>query len=123
MKQDNKSVGAFGENAACTYLKHRGYKILERNYTNNIGEIDIIAQKDGYIIFAEVKTRSSDMFGTPAQAVNSIKQQKIMRTAMGYIAYHGEDKDYRFDVLEVMYRKSVFGGYKTSKVNHIKNAF
>lgn len=123
MKTENKSVGDFGEASACTYLKHRGYKILERNFRNRGGEIDIIAEKQGYVVFVEVKTRNSEDFGAPSEAVNSIKQQKIANTAMAYIAGHSPDNDFRFDVIEVMYKKSVFGGFKTVKVNHIENAF
>ena len=123
MKSENKSVGDFGESSACTYLKHRGYKILERNYRNRGGEIDIIAEKGGYIAFVEVKTRNSEDFGAPSEAVNAAKQQKIANTAMVYIMQHRPDNDFRFDVIEVMYKKSVFGGFKTVKVNHIENAF
>ena len=123
MKTDNKSVGTFGEASACTFLKHKGYKILERNYRNRGGEIDIIARKDDYIVFVEVKTRNSEDFGAPSEAVNVIKQQKIVNTAMSFIMQNGSDSDYRFDVIEVMYKRSVFGGFKTVKVNHIENAF
>lgn len=123
MKSENKSVGDFGETSACTYLKHRGYKILERNYRNRGGEIDIIAEKGSYVVFVEVKTRNSEDFGAPSEAVNAVKQQKIANTAMAYIMQHCPDNDFRFDVIEVMYKKSVFGGFKTVKVNHIENAF
>ena len=123
MKSENKSVGDFGETSACTYLKHRGYKILERNYRNRGGEIDIIAEKGSYVVFVEVKTRNSEDFGAPSEAVNAVKQQKIANTAMAYIMQHRPDNDFRFDVIEVMYKKSVFGGFKTVKVNHIEKAF
>ena len=123
MKNENKSVGDFGETSACTYLKHYGYKILERNYRNRSGEIDIIAEKGNYVVFVEVKTRNSENFGAPSEAVNTIKQQKIANTAMAYIAHCHSENDFRFDVIEVMYKKSVFGGFKTVKVNHIENAF
>lgn len=123
MKSENKSVGDFGENSACTYLKHRGYKILERNYRSRSGEIDIVAEKQGYVVFVEVKTRNTEDFGAPAEAVNAVKQQKIANTAQCYILQNSVDADFRFDVVEVMYKKSVFGGFKTVKVNHIENAF
>lgn len=123
MKCENKSVGDFGENSACTYLKHRGYKILDRNYRNRGGEIDIIAEKHNYVVFVEVKTRNTADFGEPSEAVNLLKQQKIINTAQNYIMQNEFDSDFRFDVIEVMYKKSVFGGFKTVKVNHIENAF
>lgn len=123
MKSENKTVGIFGENSVCTYLKHRGYKILDRNYSNYFGEIDIIAKKGEYVIFVEVKTRKSDDYGNPADAVNYTKQQKIYRTAQSYILENNLDADYRFDIVEVMYKPTVFGGFKTYKINHIENAF
>ncbi len=58
-----------GENAAAEFLKKKGYVILERNFRKGYGEIDIIAVKKGTLVFVEVKTRSSDKFGTPLDAI------------------------------------------------------
>ena len=123
MSDGTKSIGDFGENSACTFLKHHGYKIVSRNYSNRFGEIDIIAQKGSYLIFVEVKTRKSDDYGSPSDAVNFYKQQRIIKTAQSYIVENNSDSDYRFDIVEVMYKPSVFGGFKTYKINHIENAF
>ena len=73
--------GKLGEDAACKYLKKQNYQILERNYRKRYGEIDIIAQKSNKLIFAEVKTRSGERYGTPSEAVTFSKQQKIIKTA------------------------------------------
>ena len=70
-----KLFGDAGEKKARAYLKKHGYKILERNYKNPFGEVDIIAEKDGAVVFAEVKTRSSDLFGQPNEAVNGVRRQ------------------------------------------------
>ena len=123
MNDTTKTIGDFGETSACTFLKHRGYKVVERNYSNYFGEIDIIARKGSYVVFVEVKTRMSDEFGRPSDAVNFSKQQRIVKTAQSYIMENELDADFRFDVIEVMYKPSVFGGFKTYKINHIENAF
>ena len=121
--EKTKTIGEFGENSACTFLKHHGYRILDRNYSNYFGEIDIIARKGSYVVFVEVKTRKSDDFGRPSDAVNHSKQLKIIKTADSYIVEKELDADFRFDIIEVMYKPSVFGGFKTYKINHIENAF
>lgn len=123
MNEGTKSIGDFGENSACSFLKHRGYKIIDRNYSDRFGEIDIIVRKGSYVIFVEVKTRKSDDYGNPSDAVDYHKQQRIIKTAQSYIMLNNLDNDYRFDIVEVMYKPSVFGGFKTYKINHIENAF
>ena len=76
---DKITYGKLGEEKAQQFLKQQGYKILAVNYQLRCGEIDIIAQKGKVIIFAEVKTRISDLYGVPAAAVNLKKQQKIIK--------------------------------------------
>lgn len=103
-----------GEDAAAAYLKKQKFKILKRNYSAPTGEIDIIAMDRDVLVFVEVKARSHDGFGTPAEAVDSRKQLKIAKTAQYFVM---EQKVYaplmRFDVLEVT----------DDGINHIKNAF
>ena len=111
---NNKIEGQIGENLACGYLKKQGYKSLKQNYTNKIGEIDIIATKDGCIIFVEVKNRSSAKFGLPREAVTVYKQNKIRRVALGYLKEtRNLETEIRFDVIEVL----------AGELTHIKNAF
>ncbi len=113
-----KSFGDRGEEAAAKYLEGRGYFILERQFQARVGEIDIIAEADGILIFIEVKTRHSTRFGEPAQAVGYKKQQRIFRTAFLYVQQHGlEDRTCRFDVIEIL----VTGDSHT--ICHYKNAF
>lgn len=111
-------TGRIGEDAACAYLRLHGYAIAERNYRSRFGEIDIIACKNGTTAFVEVKTRGKSPLGTPAQAVDIYKQQKLIKTAKQYIMYRQlVDTDMRFDVIEVeMYGIHI-------RINHIKNAF
>ena len=82
----NKITGSCGEEYAALYLKKQGYKIVERNYKNKIGEIDIIAKHKKTLVFVEVKTRKTCEFGTPAEAVTYYKKQKIVNTARMYLA-------------------------------------
>lgn len=111
-----KNYGKRAEALSSWYLILHGYKILERNFHSRFGEIDIIAKKDGVTVFVEVKARSGKMLGTPAQAVDTYKQQKIIKTAYRYLL-RCPDMECRFDVIEVVSR-----GIRV-KVNHIKNAF
>lgn len=94
-------------------IKH-GYTILERNYYNKYGELDIIAEKNGIIIYTEVKFRNSDKCGDPLEAVDIRKQRKIKKAAAYHYAIYGEDKACRFDVI---------GIYGNGTIRHIKNAF
>ena len=110
--------GKVGENAACRYLKKKGYDILERNYRKRYGEIDIIAQKDDLCVFVEVKTRADTAYGMASEAVTKTKQNKMVRTAKCYIMEHDLDAVFSFDVIEVYHK-----GLKVLSVNHIENAF
>ena len=73
-----KFLGRAGEVKAVDFLKKKGFKILKTNYKTALGEIDIIAEDDGVVVFIEVKTRTDDSFGVPSEAVNYKKQQKYI---------------------------------------------
>ena len=118
----NKLSGGCGEDAACNYLKKHGYKIVERNYRCKFGEIDIIARKKGVLIFAEVKTRTSDEYGTPAQAVTYYKRKNVINSAHMYVLKNPTDSDIRFDIIEV-YGNFDGGVFCVDEINHIENAF
>ncbi len=116
----SKEIGDFGEYAAKKFLVERGYEILETNFRLKMGEIDIIAQKDGCTVFVEVKTRKNSNFGSPSEYVDFRKQNKIRKTALCYI--NSIDTDMRFDVIEVFY-DVIQGKNCVEKINHIENAF
>ncbi len=107
--------GNAGERIAARYLKRHGYKIIERNYTvQKMGEIDIIAKdRDGTVVFVEVKRRKNDDFSVPSQNVDYNKRKRLTRTANHYIVANRLASPTRFDVIEVTGRK----------VNHMKGAF
>lgn len=114
MKQLNKVKGANGELLAKKQLKKLGYKILEMNYTNKIGEIDIIAKDGDFLVFVEVKTRSSNAFGRPCEAVTPYKQEKIRKVATLYLLENDAyNSNIRFDVVEIL----------DNDFNLIRNAF
>ncbi|MDE5616209.1 MAG: YraN family protein [Clostridia bacterium] len=111
---NNKKAGIEGENTAIEYLKKKGYRILERNFTSKTGEIDIIAQDKNYLVFVEVKSRDNLKFGYPVESVTLNKARKIVRTAECYLLYRKRQNSLcRFDIIEVL----------KGEVNHIKNAY
>ena len=113
---NSKYLGNKGELDAQTYLKKIGLKILEKNYKNRIGEIDIICydKKEKEFAFVEVKTRTSEIYGLPCEAVTPYKQNKIRQVASLYMLENKiTDEKVRFDVVEVL----------DDKINYIKYAF
>lgn len=96
------SKGAAGEVLAARYLRKQGYELLGANYRCRFGEIDIIAAKGTYIVFVEVKSRASNSYYAPREAVTAAKQQRIIKTASLYLAEHPEKRQPRFDVIEVV---------------------
>lgn len=109
-----KLLGRIGENEAVSYLKKKGYTVACRNYKNVFGEIDIIAKDGEYTVFIEVKTRTSEEFGAPSEAVDYRKRQKYVKIAEAYLAAKGLTYTAcRFDVIEI----------ENGKINHIKDAF
>ena len=119
MGQNKRNVGANYEKIAGEYLKTLGYDIVEYNFYSRNGEIDIIAQHEGYLVFVEVKTRTSEEYGTPAEAVSFYKQQHMLKSAQYYLLRHGGECECRFDVIEV--RLPVHGWMRIATINHIKN--
>jgi putative endonuclease len=85
MTDARKRLGAAGEDLAAAYLVKQGYKILERNYTCPLGEIDLVARQGKTLVIIEVKTRSHAQFGLPQEAVHHAKQAKLRRLAEYYL--------------------------------------
>lgn len=114
----NKELGELGEKLAKRFLEERGYEIMCQNFRGRQGEIDIIAKdKEETIVFVEVKTRTSLEFGNPAEAVDSIKMERILKTAK-YFLYSQKIKEnnIRFDVMEIFIYK---GRYRVSHIKQI----
>ena len=82
---DSLDLGKRGEVLAWGFLQKQGYSILEKNYRTRFGEMDVVAEKQGMLIFLEVKTRQNNLFGLPAEAVDWRKRQKLARVAEAFI--------------------------------------
>ena len=96
----SREVGFEAETLAAHALENEGYKVIERNYNCRMGEIDIIASKDGFICFVEVKYRKPSGHGTAVDAITRSKLRKILATARHYLYQTGQaDADYRVDAV------------------------
>lgn len=112
-------LGRLGEKMAAEFLERNGYRIIEKNFRNNIGEIDIIAEDKGTLCFVEVKTRDTDLQGSPFEAVSRRKQRKLSIMALIYLEDKDEDSvEARFDVVAVRPNKD-----GPERIQIIKNAF
>jgi putative endonuclease len=85
MMEERKKFGDFGENLAAKFLERKGYKIIERNFRRRFGEIDLIAKKEGKIIFIEVKARRNGKYGTPEEAITVWKKQRLRNAAFAFL--------------------------------------
>lgn len=111
-------LGITGEQLAQNFLTKKGYRILTTNYRSRYGEIDIVCQDGDTVVFVEVKTRSSEKFCTPAEAVTLRKRNRLRRLAQMYLIAHNlETYPVRFDVLSL-----VFSSNKI-EIEHLIGAF
>jgi len=117
MKKNHIDLGRRGEELARRHLLLQNMSILTSNYTFRKGEIDVIAMDGQELVFVEVKTRNSNYFGEPYQAVNRTKQRQIIKVANQFIQERKLNYDVRFDIISI-----VINNHQT-KVQHIKNAF
>lgn len=109
-------MGKQGEEIACKYLEKNNYKILDKNFNLRTGEIDIIAIDKQEIVFIEVKTRTNNKYGMPAEAVTMEKLNKIYKTANSYIYKRNlYNISARIDVVEVFVDKN------KQRIKHLKN--
>jgi putative endonuclease len=115
----NQVLGKWGEVQAAEYLKNKGYRIVEKNYRSEYGEIDLIVRQDNLLVFAEVKARSSEKYGFPEEAVTIKKQARILATAQHYLLTIADfNGDWRIDVLALVRTKD-----EETKFRHFENAF
>jgi len=114
---ESHNLGQIGEDLAADYLKKTGFKILCRNWKWGKHEIDIIAENQDFIVFAEVKTRNDDFKMHPVTAVTREKQKSIIWAANGYLQKFNIDKEGRFDIITVIKSAGSF------KIDHIEGAF
>ena len=113
-------LGPWGEQKAAEFLSAKGYQVLERNYKNRLGEIDLIALDKNVLCFIEVKTRRSLVYGCPYESVTRRKQVKISQVALAYLKHRFGRVDVlaRFDVISI-----TRDGPGQDRIEHITNAF
>ena len=103
METASRTLGIFGEQLAFSFLSQKGYKALLRNYQTPLGEIDLIARHGESLVFVEVKTRSSEAMGHPAEGVTPRKRRQIVKVAQYYLKRYGiRDIPCRFDVVSIL---------------------
>ncbi len=111
-------LGKFGEELARDFLLEKGYEILAENYRTPLGEIDLVVKEGNTIVFVEVRTRSSKIFGTPLESITPRKQERLIRLAIHFcVNYSLYSQNFRFDVI------GIFTNKYESKIEHIMNAF
>lgn len=112
------ALGQRGENVAARYLRDQGYKILERNFRCEVGEVDIIARDGRILVFAEVKTRAYDD-PTPEDQVNQVKRHQLTKAAKYYLARYGVPQPpARFDVVAIVWPSG-----RDPQIRHTTDAF
>lgn len=116
MAKHNK-LGKDGELIAFMVLQRDGFTILETNWRFQKAEVDIIAQKDGFLIFIEVKTRGSKKFGNPSDSIGQKKISLYKDAVEGYLEQYPSELEVRFDVVNIIIGKD------ETEIEHIPNAF
>lgn len=116
MAKHNK-LGKDGELIAFMVLQRDGYNILQTNWKFQKAEVDIIAQKDGFLIFIEVKTRVSKKFGNPSDSIDKKKISLYKDAVEGYLEQCPSELEVRFDVVNIIIGKD------ETEIEHIPNAF
>lgn len=111
---NKREFGKVGENIACEYLIKNGYEILERNkHFSKLCEIDIIAKYKDRVIFVEVKTRKTNAFGSPLEAITKTKYNNIKTGIFSYLS-ENKVKKYQIDVIAITFEPKI-------KIEHLKN--
>jgi len=116
-----KQDGDWGEALAAEYLEARGCRIVEKEWRCRFGEIDLIAEQEGTLLFVEVKLRTNLRYGMPRESVTAKKQEKLRSAALLYLSMHGLDAPARFDVAEVY--TDARHSARSTRIEYIENAF
>lgn len=102
MKDNRKQLGLLGEQIAAEFLAGHGYRIIERNFRCELGEIDIIAEHRGCIVFAEVRTKKKLTFGTPEESITTAKRERLISLVETYLQVNEKsDSPWRIDVVAI----------------------
>ena len=117
---DNKQKGNYGEEQACRFLKKQGVRILTRNFRVRGGEIDLIGFRKGTLIFFEVKTRSGDAWGTPREAINEQKMDRIALAADSFCKMYCKNGTVEVPVLPFLAGVTVQKTVKAKRIDGIE---
>ncbi len=118
MSEARKSLGDAGEALAARHLESLGFQIIARNHRTRRGEVDLIAEKGELLVFCEVRTRSSERFGSPEETVDARKQQRVVLAARDFLArFRGGERAVRFDVIAIV------DGPRGPELRHVPDAF
>ena len=102
MSDHRQALGKRGEAYAADFLAARGYLIRDRNWHCPLGELDLVTERDGQVIFVEVRTRQTDRLGTPEESITPAKRAKLIAAAQTYLDEHAQtDRDWRIDVVAI----------------------
>jgi putative endonuclease len=116
-QKPTREIGIEGEEIALNYLLKQGYKLLQRNWHFGKYEVDLIVENDEYLVFVEVKFRSSNYFGEPEIFVSDKQKHNLVKAANRYISRYGVEKEARFDIVSIVMQNG------KPKINHIEDAF
>ena len=116
MKSSNRELGKHGEDLACKFLEKNGYKIIERNKSfSKFCEIDIIAQIKNTLVFVEVKTRKTNSFGSPLEAITKTKYSHIRQGALTYLGENSKKfSNFRIDAIGITLEPKI-------EIKHLQN--
>lgn len=120
MTLKRKILGRQGEEIAARYLEKSGFKLLRKNYRCRLGEIDLITMDRDYLVFVEVRTKSSGEFGEGYESLLNKKKSKLRQVAWHYLKAEGKaGMDCRFDVVSIRFDREG----EVQRIEHIENAF
>ena len=116
-----KEIGKIGEDRAAEFFENKGYRVIEKNFRSKFGEIDlIISRAPDELVFVEVRSKTSSLWGEPFETVGTLKQKKLYRLAEYYLSIKDLSSLFcRFDVLSIL----LHSDGKVKKLEHIENAF
>ncbi|MDD2251529.1 MAG: YraN family protein [Dehalococcoidales bacterium] len=115
----SKQTGDIAEKIAAHYLSKKGYRILQTNYRNSIGEIDIVARHGHTLVFVEVRSKTGTSFGLPLESINRAKSTRLIKVAEGYLnEYPASPEDWRIDVIGIVFEQP----RQVESITHIPGA-
>ena len=119
MSTSRQRLGKRGETVARRHLETSGYRILESNYRAKEGEIDLVAEQDGALVFVEVRTRTGAAIGSPEESVTPAKRSHLVAAAQQYLqAHQAEDREWRIDLVAV----EISAGRGLKRIDVVQNA-